>query len=425
MYMKRILTILASVAMVMTAVSCNPEQTPSLSFGKAQYVLLADAPLTVDVVTDVAPAADLTVDLLFTGEAVVDADYTVSATSVVIPAGQAKGSVTITPFNNFEEGKNIIISMKVPTGYQIGKNATATVAVEAREELLYSFYTAKSDVVGSYRIEVEIEGMDTGDDWVAGSDMNIPYKITPVDGASLAAIAPDADYFVVKAGENSAFLTVNPGSGYDNSKFVITLDDPQFAAGNNPSMTLTVRGPLEPSKLVGTWEFQETLDLEELELWFMEYEDDPDLLPTHNEGFKLTVTQNGDTYTITPSGEGDWMNYFRPATITNTAPVNMCSNGIITGKYTSSEPQIFIQESEGIATAEMTYFELSSVNRNFDADSEELGTGVIAISFDDDDNLIIQIKDYDTPPFGEMWWELYEGYDGDMFSFASRFVKAE
>ena len=325
--------------MVMTAVSCNPEQTPSLSFGKAQYVLLADAPLTVDVVTDVAPAADLTVDLLFTGEAVMDDDYTVSATNVVIPAGQAKGSVTITPLNNFEEGKNIIISMKVPTGYQIGKNSTATVAVEAREELLFSFYTEKSDVVGSYRIQVDITGMVTGSDWVAGADMHIPYKVTPVDGAPLGAIAFETEYFVVKAGEDKAFLTVNPGSGYNNSKFNITLEDPQFTAGNNPSMTLTVRGPLEPSKLVGTWEFQETLDLEELELWFMEYEDDPDLLPTHNEGFKLTVTQNGDTYTITPSGEGDWMNYFRTATITNTVPVNILRTA---GKQVGQADSFFV-----------------------------------------------------------------------------------
>ena len=73
--MKRILTILAAVAMVMAAVSCEPEKTPSLSFGKSHYVLQADAPLTVDVVTDIAPAADLTVGLTFTGSAVEGTDY--------------------------------------------------------------------------------------------------------------------------------------------------------------------------------------------------------------------------------------------------------------------------------------------------------------------------------------------------------------
>ena len=75
MYMKRILTILASVAMVMTAVSCNPEQAPELSFGKSIYTMLAEEPVTVDVVTSIAPSADLTVELAFTGEAVFDDDY--------------------------------------------------------------------------------------------------------------------------------------------------------------------------------------------------------------------------------------------------------------------------------------------------------------------------------------------------------------
>ena len=425
--MKRILSIFALVVMVITAVSCDSEQAPSLSFDKPLCLLDSDDSWTVDIVASLAPVVDLKVDLIFSGDAVIDEDYTVSATSVVIPAGQAKGSVTITPSNNFDEGKNIIVSMKMPTGYQSGKYPAANLYY-SKEELIYSFSTSRSDVVGSYRIEIKIEGLDSGSAWKASSDMNIPYTITPVDGSSLSAIALESEYLVVKAGENSAYLNVNPGTDYNNSKFVITLDVsdlPYLSAGENQSMTLTVRGQLTPSKLVGTWEFQETLDLEEMEEWFVEYEDDPELLPTHNEGFKLTVTQEGDTYTITPSGEGDWMNYFRTATIANTAPMNMCAKGIVTGDYTSSEPQMFIQESEGIATAEMTYFELSSVNRNFDADSESLGTGVIAISFDADDNLIIQIKDYDAPPFGEMWWELEGGYEPEMFSFASRFVKAE
>lgn len=138
--MKRILTILASVAMVMAAVSCETEQKPQLSFGKAQYVLLADSPLTVDVVTDIAPAADITVELSFTGSALMDDDYTVDATSVVIPAGQTKGSVTITPKNNFESEKSIVIAMELPAGYEAGKNTTAMVAVESRPSIVYNFY---------------------------------------------------------------------------------------------------------------------------------------------------------------------------------------------------------------------------------------------------------------------------------------------
>lgn len=426
--MKRILTILASAAMVMAAVSCEPEQeTPELNFGKSHYVLLADAPLTVDVVTDVAPSADLAVALSFTGEAVKGTDYSVSAESVVIPAGQLSGSITITPEQNYTSGKSIVIAMTLPAGYQAGKNATAAVTVDAKEVLLYSFAVTQANVTEKYTIKLNISGVNSGKDWVASADMEIPYSVTPETGDALKFAA---DAFVVKKGENVATLEVSAGVfNGDPKTFVISVDETAagagFSSGENASISLAVVGKMALSKLVGTWEFVETLDLEELELWFMEYEDDPELLPTHNEGFKFTIAENEEdgTYTFTPSGEGDWMNYFQTAVIDYTAPVNTCSKAVITGDYTALENQMFVGESEGVGDLEYTYFSLSSVYRNFDGDASATGTGAIAITYDADYNLIVLIKDYDMPPFGEMWWS--EPMDPDMFSFASRFVKAE
>ena len=83
----------------------------------------------------------------------------------------------------------------------------------------------------------------------------------------------------------------------------------------------------------------------------------------------------------------------------------------------------FVAESEGVAELDYTYFSLSSVYRNFDGDADAVGQGAIAITYDADNNLIVLIRDYDQPPFGELWWD--PGYEPDMFSFASRFVKAE
>ena len=424
--MKRILTILASVAMVFSTVSCEQESAPTLSFAKAQYVLLADAPLTVEVVTDVAPSADLSVSLAFTGEAVLDQDFSVSSSAVVIPAGEVKGSVTITPLNNFEEGKNILVSMILPAGYEAGKNQTATIAVDAKEMILYSFSVAQANVVDKYVVKLNLSGSESGNNWKASADMEIPYTITPAvaDGGALTVAD---DVFVVKAGENVATLVVNAGEVEgDPVKYVIAVDQDKagerYAAGTNASVELTVMGAIKLSSLVGTWSFEEVLDLEEMELWFMEYEDDPELLPTHNEGFTFTVTENDGVYTLTTSGTGDWAKYFKECQIDYTAPINMCAKGVVTGPYTSSENQMFVAESEGVAELDYTYFSLSSVYRNFDGDAEAVGQGAIAITYDADKNLIVLIKDYDQPAFGEMWWD---GFEPDMFSFASRFVKAE
>ena len=426
MYMKRILAILASVAMVMAAVSCEKEQAPTLSFAKAQYVLLADAPLTVEVVADVAPSVDLAVELSFTGDAVLDTDYSVSSTSAVIPAGQVKGSVTVTPLNNFEAGKSIVISMNLPAGYQLGNNATATVAVDAKEQLTYSFAVAQANVADRYVVKLELSGVDSGADWVASTDMEIPYTVTPAAGDDLTF---EDDALVVKKGENVATLVVNAGEiEGDPKEFVIAVDEAKagarFNKGTNGTITLNVMGAMKLSKLVGTWEFAETLDLEELELWFMEMEDDPELLPTHNEGFKFTISEKDGVYTLTPSAEGDWAKYFKECQIDYCAPIedNMCSYGTITGPYTTLENQMFVAEADGVAELAYTWFSLSSVYRNFDGNADATGAGAIAIANDAEGNLIILIKDYDQPPFGELWWD--PGYEPDMFSFASRFVKA-
>ena len=420
--MKRILTILASAAVLFAAMSCEPEQIPTLSFGKSHYVLLADSPLAVELTTSVAPVADLAVELSFAGTATAE-EYSCPS-EVVIPAGQLAASFEIVPMKNFKEGSSLVVSFKLPAGYQIGENATTTVAIEQREELIYSFVTEASDVVGFYNVQVELAGLESGDEWVATKEMHIPYTITSLDGSPMTAIAADSKYMTVPVGENVATLTVRPGENYNASKFSITVSDGGYTAGDVEFMELTVYGVLTPASLVGTWEFEEVLDLEELELWFMEYEDDPELLPTHNQGFKFTVTEVKDganvSYKFTPSGTGDWMTYFKECTITNCAPMNMCAKGFVTGDYTSSEGQMFVQEAEGRPNSELTYFELSSVNRSFDSSSETLGKGCIAISHDSEGKLIVQLKDYDEPPFGFMWWD---GFEPDMFSFASRFVK--
>ena len=410
----------------MTAVSCEPEQTPELSFGKSIYTMLADEPVTVDVVTNIAPSADLTVELAFTGEAVLDDDYSVSATSVVIPAGQVKGSFTISPLNNFEAGKSVIVSVKaLPAGYVAGKNPTATVTIDAKEKIYYSFASATGTVADAYTVKLNLTGAVSGADWVATADMEIPYAVTPALGSALT-VADDA--FVVKKGENVATLVVNAGEiEGDPQKFVFTVDadkaGERFMAGTNVSTELTVCGAMKLSKLVGTWTFEEVFEDDQLKEWFEIEGDDPELLPLNNSGFSFTITETDGVYSLTTSGTGDFAKYFKEATIDYTEPINMCSEAEQTGTYTSIEKQAWVSEAGCPVDLEYTYFSLSSVYRNFDGNANTVGQGAIALAYDEDMSIILLIKDYDQPPFGEMWWN--SDFDSDMFSFASRFVKAE
>ena len=127
--------------------------------------------------------------------------------------------------------------------------------------------------------------------------------------------------------------------------------------------------------------------------------------------------------TLTTNGKGDFANYFREATITLTEPKNYSTEGVVLGKYTVEEINMFQAEVIDDDSVIFTYYLLSNANRAFSADDEELGESVIAFRLTNDGNLEMQFRDYDMPPFGEMWWD--DDFDADMFAFCSVFTKEQ
>ena len=182
---------------------------------------------------------------------------------------------------------------------------------------------------------------------------------------------------------------------------------------------VTVWGKMTPERLAGTWEFVKVYDKDELDLWFMEMEDDPSLLPTKNEGFQFTIAGNE----LTPNNQGDWAAFFRKCTLSLAQPANTCANAVALGANTAEELNMFMQE-EGYTYVQTTYFGLSNANRAFDAESETLGKALICISMIDENTIQVQLRDYDAPPFSIMWWD-DEKFDGEMFGFASEFKKVK
>ena len=99
---------------------------------------------------------------------------------------------------------------------------------------------------------------------------------------------------------------------------------------------------------------------------------------------------------------------------------NYSSDGKVIGKNTVSECTMFMA-SDGYDTHTNAYYLLSAANRAFSKDKETIGEAVVVFTIIDGD-LAVELRDYDTPPFGKNWWD--EGdFDADMFSFASLFVR--
>lgn len=265
--------------------------------------------------------------------------------------------------------------------------------------------------------------MKTGKDFSATSDMEIPVLFDASSTAKLGedfTVENDATAFKVAAGTNKATLVltatdkeVTLGS---EKAIVIKVDEAKlsgrFYAGNTPSMTVTVKGIMRFSQLVGTWEFVEVPGLGDWEEFASEMGDDPALMPTHNTGFQMTFSVEEGVLKLAPGTvKGDLNNFLRPCELEYCAPIHMAVKSEKLGDYCSREP--FMWTGEEI---QLTYFSLSSANRAFSADKETLGKAAAAMRFDENGNLWFIIKDYDQPPFLVNWWD--GDFDPDMFGFA-------
>ncbi len=410
--------ILAAAALCV--MSCTKEK-PSIQFVKTQAVLLADSPLTVQMSVSKPVEASLTVPVQVSGTAEAGKEYSLSSQSFVFAAGESSAFIEVTPLENITEGKNITLTFAVPDGYQAGTALSMVIAVEAKEKIAYSFASTSADLLNKCTLTLELQGMNSGKNFTATSDMEIPFTF---DAKSTAVLGEDftvdggVQVFKIAAGTNKGTATlvatdkeVELGS---EKSVVVKVDESKlsarFYAGNNVSETVTVKGVLRYSQLAGTWEFVEVPGLEDWEYFAMEMEDDPDLMPTHNDGYQITFSVEDGVLKLVPGEmKGDLANYLRECELSYCAPINTPTGTETIGEYCTFEPYMWTMEE-----IYLTYFELSKCNRSFSADSETIGKGAVAMRFDEDGNLWLITKDYDQPPFLENWWD---GFEPDLFGF--------
>lgn len=304
---------------------------------------------------------------------------------------------------------------------------------EVSEEVILSFSSAKADVdlLESYEIVFTLtkasgETDDKGNiiPYSAPSTFSIPAVF---NGKGAEQISSDG-YFVVEEGSDKGVLKIalkDPGFSGN-----LPVQVSAFTAGNSlihdgdqTDVLVHVKGYLRLEDIAGTWEFKEVLNLEEIEMWYEEMEEPAEDLPTHNAGFALTFAKEAEGWSVTPSGEGDWNNYFAKSSISLTSPkqewlTKDTGSSRILGTYTAEERNQFVTEVAS-AYQQTTFFELSNVDRSFSGNGT-MGKGAISMRLVDGE-LEIAIKDYDAPDWDIAWWD--PGFDSEMHSFVSRFTK--
>lgn len=418
--MKYLSKLMAILTLALFSVACSEDGKITVEFEKTLYTVHGGGSVDIAVNVSEPAASDISIGLLFSGSASAD-KYAASFDTVTIPAGETTGTVTISDIRISQEEQIVVGIVSCPAGYTPGAKSVTIVTVDAEELLVCSFATTSDNAIGAYRARIDVSGAVSGKDLSLNEDVVIP--LTASGAAASYLNFGGEPHALLKAGDKVAIAEFSLNPGFEEGaevKLSIKEGEDRILIGNNETITLKLYGAEIPEALLGTWTFDHIFDIEEVEEFFGEMEDDITLLPTHNEGFTLTFEKDdAGIITVTPNDKGDFAKFFRTATVTPTEPINYSSEGEVTGMNTVSEINMFMaMEDYDFHTC--SYYRLSEANRAFSSEVETLGEAVVIFTLVEG-GLQVEFRDYDTPPFGEMWWD--PEFDPDMFGFASLFVK--
>ncbi len=416
--MKRFALLFAAAAALL--LSCQPEdKTLYAEFGQTFYPLYADGEVDVPVILSKEAGAELQIPILVSGNAVEGTDFSISSGYAVFAAGEKEAFITVKNLAMTED-KSITLTLGAGSGYQIGTKYVTILTPDDQEALVYSFKTEQAVLLESYKVTVSLSGTRTGSDFKAVEAISVPL-IADGEGAGELIL----EDIVIPAGESSGSATIqfrDPAfSGEKTASITVSPEAYRLIPGDKDKLTLQLRGVQTPDKLLGTWTFDSIYNLEEIELWFLEYEDDVDALPTHNEGFTLTFAKEGNDVILIPGGTGDFNKFFRRAKVKLAHPYQTVAGAVQLGEFTTEEGNMFIAEVAE-PYQQNTYYELEKVNLAFSSNEEALGAARIVLRITPDGDLCTEFREYaNADEFGMMWWS--DGWDSDMFSFPALFKK--
>jgi streptogramin lyase len=218
---------------------------PTVQFAAASQGVAeaGGTPFSVTVTLSAAAATNVSVPFTLGGTAVAGTHYTgVSASPLVIPAGQTSATVTGTLIDNGYETTNrtIVLTLGTPANADLGGTTTHTLTITSDPQPSVSFSAASQTVnasAGSFSVTVTLSA-------ASAEDTTIPFTLggTAAPGVDYANVS--ASPLVIPAGQTSATitgtLTADPAASPDPT-LTFTLGTPTNAvSGATVTHTLTI-----------------------------------------------------------------------------------------------------------------------------------------------------------------------------------------
>ena len=173
---RRFLTFVAAAATAVTISSCEKDDKPTVEFEKSLYTVYAKRSVDVNVVISEPATENVTVQITTAG-ATAGTDFEITGNPVTIKAGETTGTFSVKNLN-LTDASPLNLGIECPSGYSLGTKFVTIVTPDPEETLVYSFQSAKADVLGSYVANINVTGVTSGDKLSLGDDVIIPLKIT-------------------------------------------------------------------------------------------------------------------------------------------------------------------------------------------------------------------------------------------------------
>ena len=325
----------AAFSAALSLASCQKQgldQTPTISFEKANEVVDASEEVSVKVVLSKAADKDLLVPFTFSSTSSSADAYEIDAASgITIKAGESEGSFKIKNTGTELQAFNVTVSLGDVEGYKAGMNPQIVVAMRALEKLVYSFNKSKVKLApnSAMTVTLVLTGEESGEKFTANTDMSfeIKYAGTAKAGTDFTL---NSSNITIPAGSNRGTFTIKGGEQFSTQDPFPTLSlevvsaGERFIAGAVSKVTVEFFNPtILELGLIGTWNFTKNFHEEDDDTGMiaMTEKDLGQSIPypvvNKDDSFSIAYDDESDKYTFTPAFSGDLKRYFRECEISN------------------------------------------------------------------------------------------------------------
>lgn len=303
---KTLFLMLAVLTTLFTACSSDDDSSSSISFERSSYTL-TDGSVSIKLV---APAgADATeYPVTFGGSAVLNQDYTVSATKYVIGGTSPVNTIVVTAKNNFDADKTITMT---------AGGATTTIALGKRDRILYSFSQKEYALGSEVLVQLNLAKVSDGSDYAAPRDMTVTIEpdasSTAVEGTNYTIENKTA---TILAGKSSCTFKLKAAT-YDADKTKIVLkanlsEADGYVKGQFPTATVNMISS-QASDLMGEWQVYNLVTDPKYfnDTWGLLTSEDTKNLPTFDAADTYTFTSDANGLVLKTNLKSGFKNYFQ------------------------------------------------------------------------------------------------------------------